>query len=391
MTISASVPARQPRFLFAIQHHLSRVTGGTEMQAWMLATELARRGWDVHYVSEMNDVPVPAVLERVILHGVPENPPRWRGNREPLRRLMEQLRPDVIYTRVFNRYLSYAVMDAPPGAFTVWSTASKYDGRAWPYLAYGPQSNPGVSFFRRLPVHLYYNYLARRGRKGAQLVLAQQREQQRDLARLGIRAEILRNSHPPVPENDVQHHEGAPVVLWADSIKLIKRPEVFIELARRCQDLSAEFLMIGRVEHDHYQEQLSAAARTLSNFRYGGLVLPAKVGEVFRRAHLHVKTSLPIEGFPNTFIEAWLHGVPVVSYETDPEGFLNEQHLGVCAASVDEMERTIRDLLDHPGRRREIGARARAFAAHEFDLKNNVDRFERLLAARGVRLPQAKG
>ena len=387
MTVPASAAAGKPRFLFVIQHHISRVTGGTEMQAWMLAAELARRGWDVHYASEMNDVPVPAVLESVTLHGLPENPDYWRGNREPLRRLMERLRPDVIYTRVFSRYLGYAVMDAPPGAFTVWSTAARYDGYAWPYLAYGLRGTRGLSFFRRLPVHLYHNHLARFGRKHAHLILAQQSEQQRDLARLGIPSEILRNSHLPVPENNLQRHESPPVVLWVDTVKQWKRPEVFIELARRCQDVSAEFLMIGRIEHDHYKKLLAAAARDLSNFRYGGFVPPAQVPEVFRRAHLHVKTSQPLEGFPNTFVEAWLHGVPVVSLETDPEGFLNEQHLGACLPSVDAMEQTIRHLLSHPDRRREIGLRARQFAEREFDLKNNVDRFERLLAARGMRLP----
>jgi glycosyltransferase involved in cell wall biosynthesis len=390
MTASSPQAARKPRFLFVIQYHFTRFTGGTEMQAWMLAGELARRGWDVHYASEMNNVPQPPVLDSITLHGLPENPSYWRGNRRPLRDLMQELRPDVIYTRIFSQYLGYAVMDAPPGAFTVWSTASGQDGRAWPYLAHGPLSHPGLLFVRRMPVYLWHNYLARKGRRRAQLVLAQQRDQQRDLARLGVRAEILRNSHPPVPEDDVRRHEGKPVVLWADSIKLIKRPELFIELARRCRDLPAEFLMIGGMAHENYRPQVEAAARELPNFRYGGFVPLSEVERVFAGAHLHVKTSLPIEGFPNTFVQAWLHGVPVVSYENDPEGLLNERRLGVCAASLDELEQAVRDLVNHPEKRREIGALARAFALAEFDLQRNVDRFEALLSSHGVRLPHEK-
>jgi glycosyltransferase involved in cell wall biosynthesis len=391
MTASSPQSTRKPRFLFVIQHHFTRITGGTEMQAWMLASELARRGWDVHYASEMNNVPASPVLDGVTLHGLPENPSYWRGNRRPLRDLMLALRPDVIYTRIFSSYLGFMVMDAPAGAFTVWSTASGNDGRAWPYLTYGRRSHPGLLFVRRMPVYLWHDYLARKGRKRARLVLAQQRDQQRDLARLGVRAEILRNSHPPVPEDDVQRHQGKPVVLWADSIKLIKRPELFIELARRCRDLPAEFLMIGGIQHENYQPQIEAAVRELANFRYGGFVPLSTVEQVFAGAHLHVKTSLPIEGFPNTFVQAWLHGVPVVSYENDPEGLLNERQLGVCATRFDELEQAVRDLVNHPEKRREIGARARAFARSEFDLQHNVDRLEDLLSSRGVRLPRKEG
>jgi len=379
MMNSATPHRPRPRILFIIQHHFSRLTGGTEMQVWMLACELARRGWDVHYASEMNRVPEPPVLDGVTLHGLPENPSYWRGNRRPLRDLMHALAPHVIYTRMFTPYLGYMVMDAPPGAFTVWSAASAYDVRAWPYLSWGLATNPGFVFLRRAPVHLFWNFLARRGRKHVQLALAQHRDQQRALARLGVRAEILRNSHAPVPENEVQSHEGKPVVLWADSVKLIKRPELFIELARRCRDLPAEFLMIGRVLDENYQPQVEAAVRDLPNFRYGGFVPLSEVEQVFGRAHLHVKTSLPLEGFPNTFIQAWLHGVPVAALQNDPEGLLNEHKLGVFAASLDELEQAVRDLIHHPEKRREIGARARAFALREFDLQHNVDTFESLL------------
>jgi glycosyltransferase involved in cell wall biosynthesis len=358
------------------------------MQAWMLARELTRRGWDVHYASEMNRVPEPPVMDGVTLHGLPENPSYWRGNRRPLRDLMQALKPDVIYTRVFNRYLGFAVMDAPPGAFAVWSTASGNDGRAWPYLVQSRKTSSPPVFLRRLPVYLWHNYIARQGRKRAQLVLAQQRDQQRDLAKLGIHAEILRNCHPPVPEAEVQKHEGKPVILWADSLKLIKRPELFIELARRCRDLPAEFLMIGGVQQEDYRLMVEAAMRDLPNFRYGGFVPLSEVEKVFAAAHLHVKTSLPIEGFPNTFIQAWLHGVPVVSYENDPEALLHDHRLGVCAATLDELDQAVRDLIAHPEKRREIGSRARAFAMREFDLQNNVNRLESLLSSRGVRLPR---
>jgi len=357
------------------------------MQAWMTGEELLHRGWDVHYASEMNDVPQPNVVDGITLHGLPEHPSYWKGNRKPLRKLMHELQPDVIYTRVFDPYVGHVVMEKPPGAFVIWNMASGNDGKPWPFLVHGWRTQPGFSYFKRFPVMVYANYIARQGRRGADLILAQQRDQQNDLARIGLSSEIVRNSHKPVPEEEVQTHDGEPLILWADSIKDIKRPEIFLELVRRCKDLPATFLMLGRILHENYRSLVDQAVRDLPNFRYGGFIPLNEVETYFRQAHMHMKTSLPIEGFPNTFIQSWLHGIPIVSYQGDPESLLRDGGLGVRADSIDELEKAVRELVNNSAKRREIGARARAFAVREFDLKNNVDKLERLLSERGVRLP----
>jgi glycosyltransferase involved in cell wall biosynthesis len=378
-----------PRFLIAMQHHFSRLTGGAELQAWMLATELARRGWDVHYASETPDTTETRVLDGVTLHPLPVRDSYWHVNREPVIELLKYLRPQVTYTRMFSPYLGYLAEGASAETFFVWSTASRFDGRPWPALAVGRRGVSMRDYLRRLPVYLHWNAIARKGRKRADLILAQQSEQQHDLARLGLQAEILRNSYPPVPETEVQSHDGQPVIIWADSIKPLKRPEAFLELAHRCRDLPAIFQMLGNIyEKELYQRPIDDAVRTLPNFRYAGFIPLNRIDEYFHAAHVHVKTSLPIEGFPNTFVQAWLHGVPVASYEVELEGRLTRGELGRCARTMDELEAAVRELVTHPELRREIGARARAFAVREFDLQANVDRLESLLAARGVRLPQ---
>ena len=384
---SSSAVTPRPRFVIVLQYHHARYTGGAEIQAWMLATELVRRGWDVHYASETLERTKPTLIDGVTLHSLPVPDSYLRGNREPVAKLLHELQPNVVYTRIFDPYVGWVAAGAPPETFHIWSTASLFDGRAWPIIHSGRRGMSWLDFLRRLPVYLYWDAIARKGRRRANLVLAIKRELQQDLARIGIQAELLHNSHPPVPESDVQNHQGEPVVLWADSIKPLKRPEAYLELARRCRDLSVQFVMLGRVYSTAYQKMIDEATRELPRFRYDGFIPMDQIDSFFRAAHLHVKTSLPMEGFGNTLMQAWLHGVPAVTLEIDFEDRLMNGELGKCARSMDELETAVREMVNHPDQRRTIGAHARDFAVREFDLQINIDRLEAMLVARGVKLP----
>jgi glycosyltransferase involved in cell wall biosynthesis len=372
------------RIVFILQYHHSRATGGAELQAWLLAGELHRRGWDVHYVFAAGGTSR-SQSAGVTLHGLPDDLRAWHGPRCDLRRLLTELNPDVTYTRAFDVYAACGNLAAPSDAVSVWAAASRYDGRPWPYLSIGWMYQSPWHFIKRAPRHLYYNHLARRGRRRVDLVLAQTLEQQTDLARLGIHAEVLRNSHPAIPESAVQSHRGTPLVLWADSVKRLKRPGAFLDLARRCRDLEADFLMIGRLHDDTNADDVHRTVRECPRFTFGDFVPLEQVTSYFARSHLHVKTSLPIEGFPNTFIQSWLHGVPVVSLEGDPDLLIRRHRLGRVAADANELEQSVRALCTDLALRRELGATARAFAVAEFDLGRNVDRLESLISAAAAR------
>jgi len=379
----------KPRFLIVTQYHLSTAMGGAEEQCWLLSNELVRRGWDVHYASEMRQGPPQRTVDGVTLHALPWRTSPLTTNRRAVRRLMAELKPDVVYNEVFDCYTRDSMLEAPKGTFRIWASAAEGDGVPAKKLGL-IRKDFGT---RRTLMHLlrfvYPLWLAKQGAHAADLVIAQHAGQQQLLKHAGIASVVIHNPQTIPPESEIQSHEGKPMVLWVGRFKDWKRPGAFVELAKRCGDVEADFVMIGGIQEPKYEEILDNAVKRLPNFRYDGLVPREKVGGYYGKAHVYVSTS-QAEGYPNTFIHAMMHGVPIVSMDVNPDGVVTDLGFGRLAHNAAGMEQAVRELLADAEKRREIGARARAYAVKEFDLILVVDRIEEEMAKRGVRMPNAE-
>ena len=163
-------------------------------------------------------------------------------------------------------------------------------------------------------------------------------------------------------------------VLWLSNLRDLKRPELVLELARQLPHVSFTLAggpLPGAAGKTYYDDVRAAAAR-LPNVTMPGPVRYAETGGWFDRARLFLNTS-SIEGFPNTFLQAWIRGVPVVSF-FDPDGLIRRLQLGAVSASVDDMREAIRGLLDVDVYRENIGRRARDFAKSSDPSMHAVDR-----------------
>lgn len=351
----------------------------------MLAQEFARRGWDVHYVSENDRPDAPRELDRVRLHYLPEKAEKNGFNREPFKAVMQAVQPDVVYNRVFNLYTALAMNGAPKNAVTIWAAAGQHDGEVTTTIAEMWKTKSFKQFVALVPRTIMMRREARQGALKASLQLAQSRDQVERLSRQGFHPVLLRNSLNNISGVNSQTHEGKPLVLWVGSVKLWKRPEQFYELARRCSNLDCEFVMAGEMHDKHCQGSLYRAQQELKNFRYAGFVPPEHIGKLYDKAHVLVSTSRA-EGFPNTFTQAWLRGVPVLSLDVDPDKLLSRDGLGAVASDMNALEHKLRELLADANRRREIGLRAQEFAKKEFDLQANVDRLEEIIQDQAAKL-----
>lgn len=117
--------------------------------------------------------------------------------------------------------------------------------------------------------------------------------------------------------------------LWAARGVEVKRPHLYAELAAAVP--SATFTMILMARKDEpIVHQMKEEERHLANLTLLGGVPQAELQERLVGAVALVSTSY-IEGWPNTYLEAWSLGVPVLTLLCDPDAVVAERGLGVAA------------------------------------------------------------
>ena len=67
------------------------------------------------------------------------------------------------------------------------------------------------------------------------------------------------------------------------------------------------------------------------------------MNRLYQKARMFCNTSAA-EGFPNTYPEAWSHGLPIVA-TFDPDGIVVRNGLGRIASTVGELVSAIQELL----------------------------------------------
>lgn len=174
-------------------------------------------------------------------------------------------------------------------------------------------------------------------------------------------------------------------VLWVGSVRPLKSPEVFIELARRHP--TRRFRMVGGAGHrdptgPDYFERIRAIAATVPNLEFVGYVPFRDVGKHFDHACVLVNTS-QTEGFPNTFLQAWIRGVPTLSF-VNPEVTAGESGTIACA-DLDELASGIGSLTGARWAQASAACKAHFGRVHSVDaaLQGYRELFNRL-ARRGV-------
>ncbi|HTU66043.1 MAG TPA: glycosyltransferase family 4 protein [Steroidobacteraceae bacterium] len=244
--------------------------------------------------------------------------------------------------------------------FTAWYC--RMTGRQFIFrVASDSDCEKGFPRIRNVRDRMLYEY----GLKRADLVAAQTAFQQQ-LLRENHRVDstLINMMVEPPARTGTTPVEKDIDVLWVANLRALKRPELALELARQLPEVSFTIAGGPMPGGQTYFDDVSAAAARLPNVTMLGPVRYQETGALFDRAKIFLNTS-SIEGFPNTFLQSWIRGVPVVSF-FDPDGMVNRLQLGRIASSLDDMREAIRGLLDVTVYRDLIGRRAREFAAREY-------------------------
>ena len=180
--------------------------------------------------------------------------------------------------------------------------------------------------------------LFRYGMSNANLILVQTQQQQSLLDECySLDSTVHRNCSPPQFE---MKHPATPNrnersgVLWVGRLDKIKRLEWCLEAARSTPEQT--FTVVGTANRpSSYASSLIRQASELSNVSMVDYVPPTHMEHYYGRAAVLLCTSVS-EGFPNTFLEAWCCGTPVVT-TVDPDGLVGTHTLGRVAHTRNDL------------------------------------------------------
>lgn len=209
--------------------------------------------------------------------------------------------------------------------------------------------------------------------RSARKVLTQNhRDAEHLLATTGVRSMVIRNGHRLEPAEDLPRD----TILWVGRSVPVKRPELFVAMARQMPDL--HFTMIcRRWEKDDNYADLLAQARECGNLNFIESVGFREISDYFKRAQVFVNTS-DTEGFPNTFIQACNSAAPILSLNVNPDGFLDEYNCGICCngnrgALADSLRTLLADGLGAG-----LGRNGRQYVLEHHDVTRIVEQYKTL-------------
>jgi glycosyltransferase involved in cell wall biosynthesis len=170
-------------------------------------------------------------------------------------------------------------------------------------------------------------------------------------------------------------------ILWVGRIHPVKQPMVFLDVAERCPEFS--FTMVGMRDPletelwDAVQERLGR----MRNVAFQPNLSLSQVDERFGSAALLVNTS-QYEGFPNTYVQAAVHGVPIVSLSVDPDHVIAQHSIGQCVGGGSErLVEAVRRFSMDETLRADRARRARIYALEHHSLDAAVSRWKTALMA----------
>jgi glycosyltransferase involved in cell wall biosynthesis len=349
-------------------HHI----GGAEVQRHLIASELARRGYAVSFVTWDHGQPDGIVHAGIAVYktcrpeaGLPVARfvyPRWTS----LTAALARADADVYYQRTAG---------VESGQVALWC---RHRGRRFVYaMANDAECDPKL--LRRLGWRdrCFYLYALRR----ANTVIVQTELQRRRLSDgFGLSARIIPSCVPtperPLRPRDPLERVAARRLLWVGRFAAQKRPELLLDTARLLNDFHFDVVGIspsGTTKSNAVVHALHA----LPNVTLHGFVPHRLVAAFYDRATALICTSA-WEGFPNTYLEAWSHGIPTVT-TIDPDGIIATHGLGAHTESPEALAEATRRLVASPDRWADHSARARRYFETHHTVEATGDAYEALL------------
>lgn len=342
--------------------------GGAELQISYLIEYAQSKDWEVHYVYEDKKTPIEN-LNKITLH--PIKPVirrntfgyRFALSRNNIVKALTEINPDVVYTRC---------------AFSWSGIVAKYANKfnKKHILAIASDDDP-LAYQLKVkdllrPLNFIEKFWIKYAMKNASVIICQNKKQQKLLYKIHSRETIHISQMAPEEQEVISKDYSKLKILWVANLKTIKRPEIFIRLSTNFANRNVEFIMIGKPDSKY--DLLIEEAK---NIQFLGSIPNKSVNKLLCESHLLINTSIS-EGFSNTFVQAWLRKVPVISMNSNPDEILTTQNIGKICGTEEQLILTIEELISNPTTIQMMGEKAHEYAISNHSIKNILPKIQKL-------------
>ncbi len=342
--------------------------GGIERQQALMAHWLVEHGYDTSMIT-WDEGPGECVVDDIKVYtlgrrekglpGLRFFHPRWTG----LINAMKRANADIYH---------YHCGDLALGQVSLWTNLH---GKKTIYsVASDPDCDPQLPSLSPWRERILYKY----GLQHADIVIAQTLRQQ-EMLRDGfdVRAEVIPMPCTGLASSDRSYdsEKDIPHILWVGRFSQEKRLEWLLDVAEALPQYI--FDVVGSANtRSEYARDLQQRAGSISNIALHGRVPDHDLNTLYHQARLLCCTSV-FEGFPNTFLEAWSVGLPIIS-TFDPDQIITRKKLGQAASSVNDICAGIDAFMEDSRRWQDASSAAQSYFNTHHTLEAVMPRFVQL-------------
>lgn len=305
--------------------------GGAEMQALEISTALQKEGHSITYICYSSKTYSSNEYEVSIIPTRASWDIFYYGTKNKLYKALNEIHPDIVYHRAFVPYSRFIAK---------WCMSNNI-----PFYFHSADiytlTRKNNSLYNILQnMWLKYTLSHSTG------VICQNKEQYEALQNFKIKRlktiyNIQRTNVKPLCTDKVHN------LVWIAKFEQAKQPELFIDFAERFKNKNVTFTMFSS-KMPKTEKNRKLLERILNNSQI--TLIEGKDNEYINdylcnKASLLINTSVS-EGISNTFIQAWMRGVPVVSLNSNPDNWFDNYMIGgCCKGDVNRMDVLVANII----------------------------------------------
>jgi glycosyltransferase involved in cell wall biosynthesis len=340
--------------------------GGVEIQTELMSRWLSDNGYLVDVITwdEGNENPTCTEINNIKvckkssgIPGVKFFYPRWTR----LIKALKESDSDIYY----HNCAEYVT-----GQVAIWAKLNRKK------FVYSVASDPECD--KKLPElkSLREKILFKLGLKFANKIIVQTGNQQKMLQHsFGLASNVI-----PMPSHGLgikygfsTYSETDKNIIWVGRFSKVKNIELLFSIASKLSEYS--FHVVGGEDTDkQYASEVTRIGSQLNNVSMHGKLNKTDLNKLYKNSHILCCTSV-YEGFPNTFLEAWSYGIPIVS-TVDPDDLINKKNLGMVFAGDEQGIESIKHICESQNNWERYSQNARDYFYQSHELNVSMKQFD---------------